>query len=102
MLWLKKATMRERATQQLLASWLNFANGAVTLDMMVDTDRDGIADTIFMDAMAEVESILGDDDATKEEFEQAKDICDSINNIKTCDEGREDWGGNDKGPGKKK
>jgi VCBS repeat-containing protein len=97
MLWLKKADMRERATQQLLASWLNFANGAVTQDMMVDTDRDGVADTTFMDAMAEVESILGDEDATKEELEHAKDICDSINNMKTCDEGQEDLGGGGKG-----
>ncbi|MCK4783240.1 MAG: right-handed parallel beta-helix repeat-containing protein [Desulfobacteraceae bacterium] len=85
LLWLKKASIRGRATQQLLASWLNFANGAVKMGDMVDTNYDGIVDSLFEDAIRIAEGILRDPEASGTELEQAKDICDSINNMKTCE-----------------
>ncbi|MFC1919068.1 NosD domain-containing protein [Chloroflexota bacterium] len=85
LLWLKKASMRERAVQQLLASWLNFANGAVNMGDMVDTDYDGITDTMFEDAIWTAEEILRNPDASDNQLELAKDICDSINNMETCE-----------------
>jgi hypothetical protein len=86
-----RLSMRERANQQLLVSWLNFASGAVALDTMVNTDRDSQLDMTFGEVTAEVENILADDEATKEELERAKDICDRINNMKTCgDDDRDD------------
>jgi hypothetical protein len=77
LLWLKKSTIEERAVQQFLASWLNYANGAVALDSMVDTNYDSFADMRFKDAMSTAEDIIlyGSD------YELAKDICDSINNM---------------------
>jgi len=81
LLWLKKASMEERAKQQLLASWLNFANGAVGVDDMVDTNYDGIGDMKFKEAVKLAEDIL----INGGDYEQAKNICDSINNMGGCD-----------------
>ena len=79
---LKKASMKERATQQLLASWLNFAHGAAGLDELVDTDFDNVPDTPFAEALSQMEAILLNPGATDADFEGAKNIADSINNMK--------------------
>ena len=73
LLWLKKATMEQRATQQCLASMLNHANSAVATYEMVDTDYDGVPDMTFEDAM--------DDALQGTDFLNNKNICDSINNM---------------------
>ncbi|MFC2013102.1 NosD domain-containing protein [Chloroflexota bacterium] len=78
LLWLKKATMEQRATQQLLATWLNVANGAVCMDDIVDTNYNGITDMKLKDAIALAETIILN---TAANYEQAKNICDSINNM---------------------
>jgi len=77
LLWLQHASMEERAIQQFLASWLNFANGAVAMDQLVDTDYDGLADAKFKDAMFVASEVIINGD----NYELAKDICDSINNM---------------------
>ncbi len=76
-LWLKKAPMQERAIQQCFASRLNYKNnnGAIG-DTLVDTDYDGIPDMTFNKAMDVAEESYNNGD-----YEEAKDICDSINNM---------------------
>ena len=73
------AKSREKATAQTLAAWLNFAKGAIDIDELVDTDGDGVVDTSFGDLIAEVESILTNPDATKDDLERAKDLAESVN-----------------------
>ncbi|MDP2674584.1 MAG: PKD domain-containing protein [Dehalococcoidia bacterium] len=65
--------------QQLLAAWLNFANGSLGYDEMVDTDGDGVADTVFADAMAAAEAVRLDPTSTRSELEAQKNILESIN-----------------------
>jgi len=38
---------RKQLQRELLAAWLNFANGAVDWAELVDTDHDGTGDTAF-------------------------------------------------------
>ncbi|WP_448002736.1 PKD domain-containing protein [Agromyces bauzanensis] len=63
--------------QQLLAAWLNFANGAIEWDRPVDTDRDRRADTPFLDAMVSAESLRIDPDSTRQELDAMKKILES-------------------------
>jgi hypothetical protein len=79
-----KQPMRNRAIQQLLALWLNFANSAGDWDTMVDSDRDCIPDIALGDAIEFIEETVNDPDATKDELEAAKDMADSINNSGGC------------------
>jgi hypothetical protein len=88
-LWLKKASMLNRSVQQCLACWLNWANGAVNLSELVDTDWDKEPDTPFGDAMALVEDLIINGEG-KDDYERAKDICDSINNMNNDEENEED------------
>lgn len=70
---------RQILDQQLVAVWLNFANGALDLDELVDTDGDGTADTAFGDAVATAEAVRLDPNATTAEFNEQKDILEQIN-----------------------
>ena len=70
---------RSAVLAQTLAAWLNFANGAIDRDEMVDTDRDGVVDTTFGDLIAEVEAILVDPDATKSDLNRAKHLAEAVN-----------------------
>jgi len=81
LLWSHDSSMRTRALKQCLASWLNWANGAVTMSQIVDTDYNGIPDMTFGNAMAIVENILRDPSSSWGDLEYAKNICDSINNM---------------------
>jgi len=47
---------RQLLDRQLLAAWLNFAHGSLTLTTMVDTDGVGGADTAFGTVMAQAEA----------------------------------------------
>jgi len=65
-----------------LATLLNLAANPDYLHELVDTDFDSVANTIFADAIAQVEQILLDSNSTRRDFESAKDICDTINNMR--------------------
>ncbi len=93
-LWIGKASMLNRSVQQCLACWLNWANGAVGMGDMVDTNWDGQPDMTFSDAMALVEDLIANGD-DKQDYEKAKDICDSINNMGESDDDEEDEEEND-------
>ena len=47
----------QKLERELLAAWLNFANGAFDLSELVDTDGNGTADTMFSAVMATAESV---------------------------------------------
>jgi len=72
--------MEDRAYQQLTASWLNFAfNKDAGLDawnLWVDIDGDGVLDTTFGEAIMWAETNI-----TSGNYETAKNICDSMNNM---------------------
>ncbi|PKP59497.1 MAG: hypothetical protein CVT89_01185 [Candidatus Altiarchaeales archaeon HGW-Altiarchaeales-2] len=75
-LWIRKASMKERAIQQCFATLLNFKNGAATNDSLVDTNYDKIADMKFSDA---INTALSEFNGGN--YEKAKNVCDSINNM---------------------
>ena len=70
---------KEIFDRQLLAAWLNFANGALEYDEMVDTSGDGSVDTTFADAVAAAEAVRLDPGATDAQIEEQKDILERIN-----------------------
>lgn len=81
----KDLAKKEQALEHFMATWLNFADGAISLDMPVDTDFDNVPDMTFAEAIQWVESILNNPDSDKDDFIQAKDICESINSMGACD-----------------
>jgi hypothetical protein len=50
-------TMEQLYDQQLLANWLNFANGAIDWNRLVDTNGDKRVDTQFLTAMVQAENL---------------------------------------------
>jgi hypothetical protein len=65
--------------RQLLAAWLNFANGAAGLGELIDTDGDGSGDTAFSDMMAAAEAARLDPTTTRAALEAQKDILERFN-----------------------
>ena len=58
--------------QQLLAAWLNFANGAIEWDRLVDTNGDRTPDTRFLTAIVAAESLRLDLAATRTQLDAMK------------------------------
>ncbi len=71
--------LRDRAVAQLLAAWLNLAQGAVGWDEMIDRDGDGTPDTPFYALVAEAEAILAHPHATHADLVRAKDLAEAVN-----------------------
>ncbi len=71
-------TMEQLFEEQLLAAWLNFANGAVGLDELVDTNGDGVVDTAFDDAVATAEAVRLNPNHTRAQLEAQKNILQRI------------------------
>ena len=69
----------QQLDRQLLAAWLNFANGAFDLAEAVDTDGDGVADATFAGAVAAAEAVRSDPSATAEQLLAQRDILERIN-----------------------
>lgn len=67
--------------QQLLAAWLNFANGAIAWDRMVDTTGDKTPDIRFLDAVAAAETMRLSPTATTAQLEQMKKIVERWTNL---------------------
>jgi subtilisin family serine protease len=65
--------------RQLLAAWVNFANGSIGYAEAVDTDGDGTADTPFHAAVAAAEGVRLNPAATAAQVEAQKDILERIN-----------------------
>jgi hypothetical protein len=64
--------------QQALAAWLNFANGAIKLDTLVDTDGNGTLDSTFGAAMLTAETIRINPASTVAQVKAQKDIVERI------------------------
>ena len=64
--------------QQLLAAWLNFADGAIGLSDPVDTDGDGVNDGTFASALLTAENVRNSPASTREELLAQKDILERI------------------------
>ncbi len=74
-LWLKNASMRQRAQQQYLATMLNIEWGQIEWSDYVDTNYDGNPDMTLWQAILTANLAFN-----WKYYEVAKNICDSINN----------------------
>jgi hypothetical protein len=74
-----KGSAEEHLDRQLLAVWLNFANGSFGFDELVDIDGDTIPDTIFSDVVDTAETVRLDPGSTNAELEEQKDILEILN-----------------------
>jgi hypothetical protein len=66
---------------QILASWLNFANGSLHWTQQVDTDCNGVNDATFSQVMHQVEDVFLSTSATKSQLLGQKAILACINGI---------------------
>jgi len=73
-----KGTAEELFDKQLLAAWLNFANGAIELGDSVDTDGDGVNDSTFGAASLTAENVRNNPASTRAQLLTQKDILESI------------------------
>ncbi len=73
-----QGTEREKLDRELLAAWMNFANGAFDLEELVDTDFDGVPDTAFGVALADAEAVRLDPLATDEDLNAVRDVVHEI------------------------
>jgi hypothetical protein len=76
---LQGSNLRDLLDRQLLAAWLNFANGAFDLDEEVDTDGDHVPDATFFEAMTDAETVRANPASTQTEIERQKDIIERLN-----------------------
>jgi hypothetical protein len=65
--------------RQLLAAWLNFANGSIELSTPVDTNGDHVNDSSFGAAMQAAEAVRLNPASTKAQLNAQKDIVERIN-----------------------
>jgi subtilisin family serine protease len=68
----------EKLDRQLLAAWLNFANGAFGYDELVDTDG-GAADTAFNVVMAAAEAVRTNPASTEAQLRDQRQILEHVN-----------------------
>jgi hypothetical protein len=71
------SAMDELFDQQLLAAWMNFANGAMEHNRLVDTNGDKVADTRFLDAMRAAETLRLNPNRTRVQVDRMKALVQS-------------------------
>ena len=71
--------IRVQFDRQLLAVWLNFANGAIEYDELVDTDFDNVPDTELITFLCAAEAARLDPLTPDSELEDLKDLLEAIN-----------------------
>jgi hypothetical protein len=69
----------KRLDRELLAVWLNFANGAIEFDEPIDTDGDHIDDATFADTLTTAEIIRLDPTSTRAQIRAQTGILRRIN-----------------------
>jgi hypothetical protein len=69
---------RDQLDRDLLTAWLNFANGAVDWDELVDTNRNGVVDTAFSVAMQRAETVRLAASSTPAQLDAQRAIVQSI------------------------
>lgn len=75
----KTSAAAEILDRQLLALWLNLANGAVGWDEPVDTTDDGVSDTTLAELLADAEALRVDPAATSEALLAQADRLEAVN-----------------------
>ncbi len=71
------SVMTELFDIQLLAAWLNFANGAIEHDRLVDTNGDNVVDTPFVTAIRAAERLRLDPTSTRQQLDRHKVVVES-------------------------
>jgi len=71
--------IRIQFDRQLIAVWLNFANGALEHDELVDTDFDDVPDTALLDVLCDAEAARLNPATPDSEIENWKNILELIN-----------------------
>ncbi len=74
-----KTTAEQQFDRQLLAAWLNFANGSVDLSTPIDTDRNGTLDSTFGAAIRQAEAVRLSANPSKAQLVAQKDILERVN-----------------------
>ena len=70
---------RQRATQEALGNWLNFANGSIPWDAVVPSGQ------LFHQAMADIEAVLSNPASTDAELNAIADLSFNINKMEIGD-----------------
>jgi hypothetical protein len=71
-------TTAEQFDKNLLTAWLNFADGTIEYDMMLDLDKDGTPETTFLAAVAAAEAVRLDPTSTEDELQAQKNFLGSL------------------------
>ncbi|RLE27354.1 MAG: hypothetical protein DRJ65_03105 [Acidobacteria bacterium] len=71
--------IRIQFDRQLLAVWLNFANGAIEHDELVDTDFDDVPDTALLEVLCAAEAVRPNPATPDSELENWKNVLEAIN-----------------------
>jgi hypothetical protein len=74
-------TMTELFDRQLLAAWLNFANGAIGYGQLVDSNGDGTPDTAFSVVVGGAEAVRTNPASTSAQIEAQKIILERLNGV---------------------
>jgi hypothetical protein len=64
---------------EILAAWLNFANGSIDWNQLIDTDKNGTGDTPFYAVMATAEAVRNSPSATKQQYIVQRDLLRRVN-----------------------
>jgi PKD domain-containing protein len=64
---------------EILAAWLNFANGSIDWNQLIDTDKNGTGDTPFSTVMATAEAVRNSPFATKQQYIVQRDLLRRVN-----------------------
>jgi len=75
------SVIEELFDQQLLANWLNFANGAIEWNRLVDTNNDRRVDTPFLTAMEQAESLRLDPNTNRKQLDARKKLIETWTNL---------------------
>ena len=74
-----RTTAAQQLDRQLLAAWLNFANGSVDLTSLVDTNGDRRVDTPFLTVMVTAETVRLAAGSTSAQLVAQKDVVERLN-----------------------
>ena len=75
----KTSDMAELLDRQLLTALLNFVNGSVGWDQLINTDGNPVGDTPFSEVIANAEAVRANPASTRAQLETQKDLLERIN-----------------------
>ena len=64
---------------EILAAWLNFANGSIGWSQLIDTDKNGVGDTAFNVVLANAEAVRNNPSSTKGQIINQRDLLRRVN-----------------------